>query len=215
MENLKNLFLAVIITSMFACGGIGGKNEALGSQKIDAYLSAYKDLRNSAPEFLNQANSGSADVQKQGFSDFEGIIKQHGLSYIEFIKINAKVGGIYSVLNAESFMGDMEKLKNDGMSQMDDGVKQMQEQIDNPDVPEETKVELRKSIEEIKANKKTVTEDYEKNKYWADLVLNKVKAISNQFISSEDVELVKLNFDKITEAYTGGVVPTNFNVKED
>jgi hypothetical protein len=44
--------------------------------------------------------------------------------------------------------------------------------------------------------------------------MNKVKSISNQFISKEDVELVKQNFDKITEAYTGGIIPTNFNVNE-
>ena len=215
MKKIGNLVLAMLVIIIMGCGGVGGKNEPLTTQNIDAYLNAYKDLRTSAPEFLNQANSGNVDDQKQGFTDFESVIKNHGLSYTEFVKINAKVGGIYSVLNAESYMGEMGTKIADGNTQFDDGVKQLKEQIDNPDVPEETKVELRKSIEALKAGKKEVNTDYEKNKYWADLVLDKVKSISNQFITSEDIELVKQNFDKITEAYTGGIIPTNFNVNEE
>jgi len=215
MKKIGNLFLAMLLLIIIGCRGVGGKNEPLTTQKIDAYLNAYKDLRTAAPEFLNQANSGSLDTQKQGFSDFEGVLKNHGLSYMEFVKINAKVGGIYSVLNAESFMGDMGTKIDQGNSQFDDGIKQMQDQINNPDVPEETKVELRKSIEALKSGKKDVNTDYEKNKYWADLVMDKMKSVSNQFITNEEIELVKQNFDKITEAYTGGIIPTNFNVSEE
>lgn len=38
--------------------------------------------------------------------------------------------------------------------------------------------------------------------------------LTNLFISKEEADLVKQYADKITEAYTGGVMPTNFNVSQ-
>jgi len=210
MRTIVIISLTITLNVLMAC--IGGKKEPLTIQKIEAYIEAYKELRVAGPDFLNQANSGNIDKQKEGFNDFESILKKHGLTYPEFVKLNAKIGAIYSVLNAESFMGNMENMVGDGNNQFDDGIKQMQQQIDDPDVPEETKKEFRKSIEEMKAAKNQMNSEYSKNKYWADLVIDKTKSITNQFISKEDVELVKQYFDKITESYTGGVVPTQFNV---
>jgi hypothetical protein len=206
--------IAITIIILSYCG-FGGKKEQLTAQKTESYFEAYKELRTTAPEFIKLANGGKLDRQIEGIKDFEVILQKHDLSYPEFVKLNAKIGAIYSILNAESFMGNMTNMADSGNTQFDNGIHQMQEQIDNPDVPEETKKELRKSIEEMKAKKHEVNNNYEKNKYWADLVLDKTKSITNQFISKEDVELVKTYFDKITEAYAGGLVPKEFNVYED
>lgn len=228
MKTTPYILMAIMIAAFTSCGIMGKKKVPLTSQQIEAYLKTYKELREKAPATLNDANSGILDTQKKGFSDFEGVTKNNGLSYPEFVRINAKVGAIYSILQGDDFMGKMENMREDGMVQMDDGMKQMDESIaemqknvDDPNFPEEGKKEMRKSIEdlkkskeEMKESKETINKDFEKNKKWADLVMNKVKAISNIFISKEDVDLVKKYFDQITEAYTGGVVPTNFNVKD-
>jgi nicotinamide mononucleotide adenylyltransferase len=127
--------------------------------------------------------------------------------------LNAKIGAVYSILQGQDFMNQMENMKTAGMEQMDAGAQQMQASIDDPNVPEEAKKELRKSLEEIKAAKVKVNEDYNKNKGWADLVMDKAKSLTNVFVSKEDIELVKQYSDKITEAYTG-MAPSNFNVPE-
>lgn len=214
---MKKLFYipAILLISAFAsCVGSAKKGSSLTGQQIESYLASYKALREKAPDMLTQANSGSMDAQKEGFSNFEGITKENGLSYKEFVIINAKIGAVYSIMQGESFMGAMDKMKTDGFEQIDDAQKMMQEQLDNPEVPEETKVALRQSMAEMKANKEKINSEFDKNKAWADPVMDATKGITNLFVSKEDVELIKTYFDKITEAYTGGVVPTNFNVAE-
>lgn len=214
-KTIYSIFAAIICAFIFSCGGNSGPNNIpLTPQKIEAYLASYKALREKAPEFLNDANTKNVDVQKQGFADFEATIKNNGLSYREFVEINAKVGAVYSVLQGEDFMNQMANMKDDGMEQMDAGQKQIQAQIDDPNVPEEAKVELRKALKEMQAGKEKINSEYDKNKEWADLVMDKTKAICNLFISKEEVELVKQYMDRITEAYTGGVIPKNFNVSQ-
>lgn len=198
-----------------SCGGNSGPNNIpLTAKKIEAYIVSYKALREKAPEFLNDANTKSVDVKKQGFSNFELTIKSSGLSFREFVEINAKVGAIYSVLQGEDFMNQMASMKDEGMVQMDDAQKQMQTQIDDPNVPEQVKEELRKALKEMQTNKEKINSEYDKNKGWANLVMDKTKAISNVFISKEEIELVKQYMNEITEAYMGGVIPRNFYVNE-
>lgn len=194
--------------------GSGEKTESLTAQKIEAYLLSYKELREKAPEMLNKANSEKMDAQSEGFSEFEASTKNNGLSYKEFVIINAKVGAIFNVLNAQDFMNVMGNMKEEGMEQMDEGMKQMQEQINDPNIPAEAKEEIKKALEEMKKSKTNINAEFDKNKGWADLVLNKTKGLTNLFISKEEAELVKQYFDKITEAYTGGIIPTNFNVNQ-
>ena len=213
MKTFSYTIITVFSIILFSCGG-GKKGPSLTGPKIEAYLASYKELCNKAPELLKEANSKSLDTQKQGFGDFESALKNNGLTYPEFVKLNAKIGAVYSILSGEDFMNTMGKMKNEGMDQMDAGMKQMQAQIDDPNTPAEAKEELKKAIEQMKAGKSTINADFEKNKGWADLVMSKAKSVTNLFVSKEDIELVKQYFDKITEAYTGGMVPTNFNVAE-
>jgi major membrane immunogen (membrane-anchored lipoprotein) len=208
----RHLLLLMVSALLYNGCSTGEKTESLTAQKIEAYLNSYKELRQKAPDLLYKANSENVDAQTQGFSDFEGVTKNNGLSYKEFVIINAKVGAVYSVLNAQDFMNVMGNMKEQGMDQMDEGMKQMQAQIDDPNVPAEAKEEMKKALEEMKKGKADVNAEFDKNKEWADLVLNKTKSLTNLFISKEEADLVKQYFDKITEAYTGGVMPTNFNV---
>lgn len=214
---MKNSIYAVLVLFSFAltsCSGSDKKKEAgLTGQQIDAYLNAYKALCAEAPELLESANAGNVLDQQKGFNNFETILKKHGLSYKEFVILNAKIGAIFSIQQGENFMGEMADMKTAGMEQLDAGSLQMQAQIDDPNVPKEAKIELRKSLEEMKAAKVQVNTDYDKNKGWADLVMNKAKSVTNLFICKEDVELVKQYSDKITEAYTG-MAPSNFNIPE-
>jgi hypothetical protein len=212
----KNILYILIfsITIFSSCNNTSAKKEdGLTTAKIEAYLDSYKDLREKAPELLANANNGNPLDQQAGFNSFETVLKKHGLTYKEFVILNAKIGAIFSIQQAENFMGEMEEMKTAGMQQMDAGAQQIQASLNDPNVPEEAKKELRKSLAEMKAAKSTINNDYDKNKGWADLVMDKAKTVTNVFLSKEDIELVKQYSPKITEAYTG-MAPTNFNVQQ-
>jgi hypothetical protein len=215
MKRLSFLLLVLFTTTLISCDSDSAKNmaEALTGPKIEAYLNGYKALRAEAPGLLKNVNAGDLVEQKEGYNIFEATLKKNGLTYKEFVILNAKIGAIYSIQQGESFMGDMAEMKTAGMEQMDDGTKQMQAAIDDPNVPEEAKKELRKSLGEMKAAKEKINTDYDKNKGWADAVMDKTKTVTNIFVSREDIELVKQYADKITEAYTG-MAPSNFKVPE-
>ena len=210
---LKILLVNILILNAFSCKEV--KNEPLTNKQVEAYLNTYKELRNTAPDMLEKANSGSLDAQKEGLTQFTTILEKNGLNYTGFIRLNAKIGAIYSVVNAEHFMENIQKQVDDSKKHIEEGIKLMQEQIDDPEVPEETKEELRKSIEDLKATEKGMKLQHGKNKLQAEAVLKKVKVMTNQYIAKEDVELVNNYYDEITQAYTGGIVPVNFNIRED
>lgn len=210
---MKNIIFSIILLLSYAFVSCGGKNDPLTQQKLDAYLASFKALKTELPEMLNQSNAGNINTKDQSYGNFEEILKKNGLTASEYAMINAKVGAIFSTLNSGEFIKEMQKMKDDGMVQMDDGMKEMQAQLDNPDVPEESKIQIRKAMEEMKTAKGQINDEFEKNKKFADKVLDKTKSITNQFISKDDIELVKKNLSKIQETYTGGIIPTNFNVK--
>jgi hypothetical protein len=212
MKKLHFLLLVAITSILTSCSENSSKKaDGLTAQKIEAYINSYKALKAEVPALLENANSGNVLDQQKGFNDFEAILKRNGLTYKEYVILNAKIGAIFSVQQGENFMGDMAEMKTAGMDQMDAGMIQMQAAINDPNVPEEAKKEMRKSLEEMKAAKTTINSDYEKNKGWADAVMAKTKSVTNLFVSKEDVELVKQYSEKIMEAYTG-MAPSNFNV---
>jgi hypothetical protein len=210
---LKFALIVCVSQLIISCaGGNGPKNVTLTTQKIEAYLNSYIEMREKTPQILSDVNTKMVDIEKVGVGDFEAICSKNGISFKDFVVLNAKVGAVYSILNAEDFMNMMGNMKADGDVQLDEGMKQMQAQIDDPNFPAEAKEEMKKALEEMKKNKAKINSEFEKNKEWADLVLDKTKSISNVFIDKTEAELVKQYFNKITEAYTG-MAPSNFNVK--
>jgi hypothetical protein len=215
MKILHNSLLTLLFVLLLSCGGNKGpENVTLTSQKIEGYLNSYKEMKEKTPQILNDVNTKPVELEKVGVGDFEAIIKKNGLSsFKEFVVINAKVGAVYSILNAEDFMNLMGNMKTEGLTQLDEGMKQMEAQINDPNVPAEAKAQMKKALEEMKANKAKVNSEFDKNKGWADLVLDKTKSVTNLFIDKAEAELVKQYFEKITEAYTGIAAPSNYNIK--
>jgi hypothetical protein len=214
MRKTTPLLLLLFLATFISCSGDKKqKADNLTAEKITAYLEGYKALKAEAPELLKNANNGNPLDQQAGFNAFEDILKKHGLTYKEFVILNAKIGAIFSIQQGENFMGEMAGMKTAGMEQMDAGTQQIQASLDDPNVPEEAKKELRKTLEQMKAAKTTINTDYDKNKGWADLVMDKAKSVTNLFVSKEDIELVKQFSPQILEAYAG-MQPANFNVTE-
>jgi hypothetical protein len=205
----------LILLSFFilvTCVGAKHKNIELTDKKIEAYLNAYKELKRVAPEILEKVNAGETDEQISEFKHFDNILNNNNLTYSDFIVINAKVGAIYSILQAEMFINSMDTLQNWGQNNINDGIHQIREAINDPEVPEETKKELRESLTELEAMKKTIKKDYTNNKHLAELVLEKTKSITNLIIEERDIQAVERYFEVITETYTGGIIPIYFKI---
>ncbi len=212
MLSMNKNIIILSLWGLIACAGVQHKNIELTDKKIEACLNSYKELKKVAPDILEKVNTGESDKQINGFKHFENTLSNNNLTYSDFIVLNAKVGAIYSILQAESFITNIDTLQAWGQNSLNDGIKQVQELINDPEVPEETKKELRENIKEIEASKKSIQQDYSSNKIIAKSVLKRTKAISNTIINESDIKIVEKYFDKISEAYTGGTIPTNYNI---
>lgn len=198
---------------VFLAGCIVGKmsdKHKLTDEKMEKYLKAYKALRQKAPDVLRElnANGETPEAGQEGFNTFENTIKDAGLdSYTEFVILNAKVGSIFSLIQAESGMETFGNLRSSGNVMFDDGIAQIEEQLQNPDLPEETRIELEKAKAELQKGQSEMNQTYEENEKWANLVIDNVQKLTGLIVDEDEVEVVKKYEDQILQAYTGFDVP--------
>ena len=159
----------------------------LTDENIEKYVKAVKALHKLGPNLPEQlAEKGDSATGMEVFNEIEGVIKDAGFKdYFEFVKINAKVAWAWNVSQGEVGIQKFQIMK-------DNGIRRMDESIADPQVPEETKEELRKARQEILAN-------WEHNKKYADLTLNFVRPLTNE----HDLEIIKRHQKELMEAYTG------------
>ncbi len=163
-------------------------------------------MKEQAPGVLQKLNEeGNTEVAGQaGFNDFEKIIKEGGLgNFPDFVRLNAKIGGVFSIMQANKGMETAKNLEESGQSMFSDGMRVIQEQLDDPNVPEETKVELRTALEELKGGAKELKDTYTGNLEWANLVMEQANKLSGLIVNKKDIEVIKKHEAEIFEAYTG------------
>jgi hypothetical protein len=216
MKKSKIVFLFISIILFFSCSEIIGEKGTLTDQKIQNYIQAYKGLRENAPQILANLNQNgeTIDASSMGFLEFEQIIKDAGLEdYPDFVRTNAKIGVVFSLIEANKGMKRSENLEQSSKEMIDDAIVFIQSQIDNPDVPEETKEELRQQIEEHKKNKKLLVKTYSDNTEIANLVIKQVEKIRGMVVNQSDVEAVERNHADLYEAFTGFPEPPGMDGK--
>ena len=216
MKKSKITFLLVTIMLFFSCSEIIGEKGTLTDQKIQNYIKAYKRLRENAPKILANLNQNgeTIDASSMGFLEFEKIIKDAGMEgYPDFVRTNAKIGVAFSLIEAHKGVNRADNLRESGKEMINDAIAFMQKQIDNPDVPEETKEELRQQIEEHKKNKKLLVKTYSDNTEIANLVIKQVEKIRGMVVNQSDVEAVERNHADLYEAFTGFPEPPGMDGK--
>jgi len=216
MKTAKSLLFLFIIFFLASCSQVTGEKGTLTDRKIQSYIKAYKGLKEAAPGMLKNLNENgeTADAGKAGFADFEEIIKDAGMEdYPDFVRTNAKIGVIFSLIEANKGMNRSSNLERSGKEMIDDGVAFIETQLADPNVPEETKVELRKQIEEMKANKQKLTDTYAKNTKIANMVLDQVQKIQGMIVNEADIDAVQRHHADLFEAYTGFPEPAGMDGK--
>ncbi len=186
---MKKILIFSLILPIFAvsCSVIlGAKKNQLTEEKVQNYINVYKELREVAPEILESINKDpkNADIGKEQYSKIEDIIKNGGFeNYADFIYTNAKIGSVFSIMQAQKGMTTFENMNQSGNEMFDDAVKEIQKLIDDPNTPEETKEELRKQIVEMQQGQNVMNDNYEKNEKLAKLVLKNVEKISGLIVN--------------------------------
>lgn len=190
------LFTIVILVclELFNCKKIYqmyGQNVSgveLTDEMIQKYIKAVKALHklgHSIPQKLAEKGESEA-TGIELYNEIDSVIKEAGFKdYFEFVKVNAKIAWAWNVSQGDLGIKKFQTMK-------DSGLQQMEEAIANPDVPEETKAELRKAKQEI-------LDSWEHNKKYADIAMNIVKPLTNEY----DLEIIKRHQKELMEAYTG------------
>lgn len=160
----------------------------LNDETVLKYIKVVRELHKLGPSIPEKiaGREGDPEVGEEVFSQIEKIIKDGGFKdYTEFVKVNAKVAWAWNVSQGEKGIQDFQTMK-------DIGVSKIKEALANPNIPEETKVELRKTLAETESN-------WKKNKYYADMTLNFVKPFTNK----SDLDFINRHYKDLMEGFTG------------
>lgn len=163
-----------------------GPSVKLTDELVVKYIAGYKKVREVSPELAGAIRNEKTPETASQIKQIDAAVKEAGFSgYPEFMKVNAAVTFAFSQYQATRFMGEMSEMQ-------DAGIKQIDAQLADPSVPEETKVELRK-------NREKLDESYQKNKGWADKVMGLLSKLSDQ----NAIEVVKRHSSELEKAFTG------------
>lgn len=220
---MKKQFMYLVLMLLMivsACGVLSSGDDSGGSaeeasitdQDVENYIKTYKVLREQAPDMLKTVNESgeSPEAGAEAYKSIEQTISNNGIgSYADFVRLNAKIGAIFSIMQATKGMTRFEELNQRSNDMFDDGIRQIDEQLADPNVPEDTKVELRKTREELLAGKGEMNEDYQYNKDWGEFVMDKANKLSGLVISEADIKVVQRHEQEIMEAYVGFPLPYN------
>lgn len=156
---------------------------------IERYIVAYGKLKALGPNIAEEFNKNGSNPMTQ-YQQIEQIITESGFdSFAQFVKTNAKIAWAFSIAQGHAGKGRFAKLQSDSEKMIID-------QINNPEVPEEVKVELRKNLETLRQN-------WKKNAPWADYAL---KIISN-LTSDKDIALIMKYEKELLELFAGVPMP--------
>ena len=212
---LEVLYIIIFLLIFSNCGFI--KNEiTLKEQDVLNYISVYKVLRTQAPEILKSINTGpeSNISEREGFQLFLKIIQKGGFkNYENFVWTNAKIGAIISLLQAESGMDRFNSLNTESMSSIDQGIKELEKVLSDPNLSDETRMDIHHTLVELQESRRKLMAEWEKNKPYADWILDKAKSISGLILNESEIWLVKKYESEIIEAYLGFPLPKVSNGK--
>ena len=160
-----------------SCKGLDPPRIRLEDRHIGCFINATKSLAARSPEFLKAMNSNRGDVEKAGkeqLGNVELTVRQAGCeSYAEYAKVSFEVFKTMSVVYAEAFMSALDE---SAKKMHDDAMAACENMRDDPAFYNACVSQTRKQIGIAEEERQ---KELKKNKPYADMVLNKVKGMTD------------------------------------
>jgi len=215
---MKQISFWITIVILFFITSCKTQKMAIGirltDENVAQYIRAYTSLRKKAPHILEAINNdpNNSRTAINQYQSIEGTIKESGLKdYPMFVLLNAKIGSVFSLLQAEKGMDRFANLNSSSNVMLDDGIAEIERLLNDPVVPEDSKADLRQTLAELKAGKNELNTEYSHNKKIADWVIDKTTKITGLIVNKNEIEVVKRNEKAIMKAYVGFPLPYEFD----
>ena len=198
-KHLPALLLLILLLS--GCFGFSGKTIVLTDALVKSFIKAQTELFKKGGElagYAKKAESGNIDSGKAGYDNFLKIIQKAGFKDLkEYLETAAKVGLVFSVVQSDIYVDKMNQLFEDQKSLIGEN-SEFRKMLNDPDIPEETKKEIRKSLKEAENQIAGAKKEFDQNKEWADLVLNWAK----KGVDEESAKIVLKHKDELEKMFT-------------
>lgn len=171
----------------------------LDDAKMQKYIKTMGILRKTGINFQKWLEE-NPEGGKDGFAKIESAIQEGGFEdYATFVKVNAKVAWAWNMAQAEVGMERQKNLNEASQDMTQQGIDLIDQQLADPNLPEEAKAELRKTREQLVQQKQVIKDTWDKNKVYADWAMEVVGPLTND----KEVALVKKYESELMEVFTG------------
>lgn len=199
---MKIILSCLIISLLFSCkflnplssiqnsyNKILSEPSELTDEKVQNYIMAIKKLHKLGPNLpLLLAENRGVPNSMSVYEEIEKIILKNGFeSYMEFIRVNAKVAWAWNLTQAEAGMENFEKMTLSGLEEIDKA-------LNTPELPQETREELLKARLQI-------LENWEKNQKYAKSMIKLIQPLTNE----KDQFILRKYQKELMDAFTGVV----------
>lgn len=230
---MKHIFLFALALVFFSCeadmGGPSSSSNSIGNgvdgnfqtpaystnikgvkvnrQVLNNYINLFKELKAHSPEGIEMINELNPSAQRHPqFAALSIIMEKYGLAYEEFVKLNAKIGVIYGVLQFN--MQNLQEQSNQTVGQMNEMAESIKEMINDPDVPEEKKAELREALKKTEEGGRDLGNMWKNNKEKAQGMIKQARKRLQKIASAKEIRLVQAYNQQLKELYKEISQPT-------
>lgn len=176
------------------------KGVKVNRQVLEDYISLFRELKATSADGIELINELDPEAENHPqFAALTSIMERYGHNYEDFVKMNAKIGVIYGVLQFN--MQNLQAQSDQTVGQMDEMAKEIQAMIDDPDVPEEQKAELREALKQTEKGGRDLNNMWENNKEKAQDMIRRSRKRLKKIATAEEIQLVQ-GFDaQLKELY--------------
>ena len=176
--------------------------QRLTDEQVRRYIRAYRRLKQHGRHELLAFQSRPNDLahQRKAFQRIEKQLQADGFTdYAAFVRIHAKIAWAWSNYRAQQGLRTQSALQHKAQSDLDQGIHEIEQALANPQVPADTKRELRQTLRELKRNKQTLRSLHNKNAKWARFAMDITTPLSN----SEDMATIARHEQELLQVFTG------------
>ncbi len=175
----------------------------LTDEMVENYVNAYRALKGNGINYLDfmEENKDSLDTENEAFNQVDSTLKSYNFAdYAEFVKVNAKIAWAWNISQGQIGLMRFEKLHDNSQAMIvEQGIEPIQELLNDPDIPEDVKADLRVQLEELKQMSAELQSTYDENLGWAEIAMGYVTPLTNE----HDMDIIMRHEMELMEVFSG------------